>query len=231
MPEQDQSEWRQPSGGSQVASRTPYTVGLGVALLVNAAFIAAFAKLADELLENDLDRFDSTIASLVSQFAHPALTPFMRLVTWMGSVPVAGALAAAVAWGLWRRDGRTREALTLLASVAGAGVLDTVLKEAFARARPPGPWLAGAAGFSFPSGHSMVAFALYGYLAYLTWRGGHGPWRRLPLVAAFLALAVLVGVSRIYLGVHYPSDVLAGFAAGGAWATTCALIGHVGRRV
>ncbi|WP_264842768.1 phosphatase PAP2 family protein [Caldinitratiruptor microaerophilus] len=205
-------------------------MSLSMGLVLNGVFIAGFVKLAEELLENDLGRFDSAVTARVGQLAHPAVTSFMRLLTWLGSVPATAALTAILAWVLWHRHGRGREALTLLASVAGAAVLDTVLKETFGRARPPGPWLVRAGGFSFPSGHSMVAFALYGYLAYLTWHGRHRPWQRLPLAGALVAVAVLIGVSRIYLGVHYPSDVVAGFAAGGTWVTTCTLIGHPGLR-
>jgi undecaprenyl-diphosphatase len=106
-------------------------------------------------------------------------------------------------------------------AVAGNGVLNTTLKQVFERVRPVhDDGLVMAHGFSFPSGHSSGAVVLYGMLAYVLCRFVP-PRGHLPLVLAAVALAFSVGVSRVFLRVHFASDVLAGFASGTAWLVVC----------
>ena len=79
----------------------------------------------------------------------------------------------------------------------------------------------GADGFSFPSGHSMGSMTYYGFLIYLVLRSKRKPYSKLSLGILFCLVILLIGISRIYLGVHYPSDVLAGYMAGGVWLVIC----------
>ena len=119
--------------------------------------------------------------------------------------------------------------LLLLATVAGAEALDSVLKSLFQRARPEplGGWLGQA--YSFPSGHATVAAAFYLFLTYLVWRR-LGRVGRIAVVVGATLLVLLIGISRVYLEAHYPSDVLAGFATGFLWADYVLLGAHlVGR--
>jgi len=108
------------------------------------------------------------------------------------------------------------------ASQAGSALLNVALKEVFARARPDGadPALHGG-GWSFPSGHAMNTFVFCGMVAYLLVR--LSPWRAglAFRVALLFAWALAMGFSRLYLGVHYASDVVAGFLAGAAWVAVC----------
>lgn len=119
----------------------------------------------------------------------------------------------------------------LAVSLAGGWLLNTVLKEVFHRTRPDIEHLVAAGGYSFPSGHAMIATAFYGMLGYLIWlnlkRRDKPAWY--VMVLTFI-LVVAIGTSRIYLGVHFPSDVIAGFAAGGVWLVACVLaFGAAGR--
>lgn len=101
--------------------------------------------------------------------------------------------------------------------------LNSLIKGLIERERPAGPWLIEETGFSFPSGHAMVSIIFYGLIGYLVWvnvRSGRKAAWLVPVLT--VALIMCIGLSRIYLGVHYPSDVLAGFAAGGA-----GLIGYI----
>jgi len=143
--------------------------------------------------------------------AWPGLTAVVGVVTFFASLPflvVAGTLGPA--WLRWR--GRKREALEVFLAVAGASLFNQLLKAHYHRLRPSSA-LVAQAGLSFPSGHSMIGMALYGCMAWLLWRHGRHPaWAVLLLV-----WAVAIGLTRTYLHVHYPTDVVAGFAAGLLW--------------
>nr|WP_259372690.1 phosphatase PAP2 family protein [Schlegelella koreensis] len=112
-------------------------------------------------------------------------------------------------------------AWTWAVAFAGNGVLTRLLKAIFERARPEREHdLLGATGWSFPSGHSSGAVVICGMLAYLGLRWTRPAWH-LPIVLAATALAFTIGCSRVFLQVHYASDVLAGFALGAAWLAVC----------
>ncbi|WBA42123.1 phosphatase PAP2 family protein [Hymenobacter canadensis] len=143
--------------------------------------------------------------------AWPPVTNSALFVTFFASFPflvvAAVLLPAALRW-----QGRKREALEVFLAVAGASLFNQLLKTYFHRPRPATALLPQP-GLSFPSGHAMIGMALYGCLAWLLWRHG-----RHPAWAGLLVLwAVLIGFTRIYLQVHYATDVLAGFAAGLLW--------------
>lgn len=138
----------------------------------------------------------------------------MKVISFLGSAGMLIAIAFVALVYTHRRRNRYRlESLFLAFALTGIWIFNEVLKVCFQRPRPQILSWASATGYSFPSGHAMVAFTFYGLLGYFSWYfGGHkGRWY------AFLnlMLAMAIGLSRIYLGVHFPTDVLAGFAAGG----------------
>ena len=110
-----------------------------------------------------------------------------------------------------------------IAAVAGAGLLDVALKRVFHRPRPMwGLPLLTARGWSFPSGHAMGSLVAYGMLAYLLLRETHlGRHQRMLAIISAALLVLLIGLSRLYLGVHYFSDVIGGYAAGVVWLAAC----------
>jgi membrane protein DedA with SNARE-associated domain/membrane-associated phospholipid phosphatase len=191
---------------------------LTVGLLAAAGGLWAFGELAEDLLTGDpIVRFDLVLADYLHSLATPPLTTFFLVVTAFGSIEAVVLLGLGVAAFLALR----RRWLFLgswLAAVAGSAVLNQLLKGLFARPRPffEHPLLIESS-YSFPSGHAMESFVVYGMLAYFavlalrTWKAR--------VAAAFGAalLVMLIGFSRMYLGVHYFSDVLAGYAAGGVW--------------
>jgi undecaprenyl-diphosphatase len=134
----------------------------------------------------------------------------------MGSEAVWVFAAILLALFAWQR--RWGSALTLVVITGGTHLLNNVLKDYFHRTRPtpvlPGYFLAQQ--FSFPSGHAMFSMAFYFYVAYLSWQFVSGA-RRILVVLILAILVILIGVSRIYLGVHYLSDVIAGYLAGFLW--------------
>jgi membrane-associated phospholipid phosphatase len=191
-----------------------------VGLVAAGVLMLSLAEIHEEILEPDSVHMDGHIQNEVHEDATPGLTRVMFGLTWIGSpqalIP-AVPLLAALLW--WRR--LRRAAVLLLISTAGAGALTTLLKLHFRRVRPDLPWaFVHEPSFSFPSGHSVFAVVLYGTLMYLGLRHLRRMWERVAVVAAAGTLMFGIGYSRIYLGVHYPSDVAAGYFVGAVWLGT-----------
>jgi len=161
--------------------------------------------------------FDRSIIGFAQGKESPALTSVMKFFTDIGSGGPVVVITIAILLFLFFVLKHRRELLLFIFVLAGSEVLNVALKSVFHRERPTAHRLIAETGFSFPSGHSMGAFSLYGILAFLLWR--HIPiwWGRTLLLVFSCALILAIGVSRIYLGVHYPSDVLAGYLASGFW--------------
>jgi undecaprenyl-diphosphatase len=208
-----------------VAARLDRTSYLGLhltlGLLAIALVIWAFGALLDEILEQrGLVRWDTDVALRVHLAATPAGTRVAQLVSNVGS-PTSMAVAAALGVvALWRRHRLL--AVTWLAAVAGGLVIDALLKLAVRRVRPPyGTAYLHIDSFSFPSGHAMGATIGAGMLAYVLHQLLPGRARGVLLFLAAALVVVLVGGSRIYLGVHYPTDVAGGIVGGVAWIAVC----------
>jgi undecaprenyl-diphosphatase len=146
-----------------------------------------------------------------------------RAVTALGSgfvlVPVG---AGFVLWLLWQR--RPGDAVAVAVALVGATLFTDMVKDLIARPRPPDPVLGPAGGYSFPSGHTLNSTVTYGLVALYAWRSHLALAARRVAVAILAAIPFLVGLSRIALGVHYPSDVLGGWLAGMAVVFTVAAI-------
>ncbi|MFC4601699.1 phosphatase PAP2 family protein [Cohnella hongkongensis] len=161
--------------------------------------------------------FDSRMIGFIQGLETPAWTRAAEFASLIGSTAGVILLLVVFGAGLAAGLGHRKELLLLVFSVGGAAGLNSLLKNAFQRERPALHRLAEETGYSFPSGHSMAAFALYGAMAYLLWRHIASRAGRTALIAAAAVLVLSIGLSRIYLGVHYPSDVLAGYLASLVW--------------
>jgi membrane-associated phospholipid phosphatase len=208
------------------ASRTRLPPMLALALRVAAGFVvillgaAVFAELADGLgAQQDIGRADEAFTRALAASASPAVLRVFAALTRLGDPGTLSAICIGVAIALWLA-GRRRLAIAWALTVIGGGALNMVLKLVFARIRPVHDGIVPAEGFSFPSGHSSGAVVTYGMLAYLAMRLLPARWH-VPAAVAVAALAVTVGASRMFLRVHYPSDVLAGFALGAVWVAVC----------
>lgn len=191
----------------------------GAALLFLALLSALvlFGLLAEDVAEREAISFDLPLLFWLRGVSSPALDAAMRAVTELGSAwAVVPLLLAAV----WVQRRRRWAAIYLLAANAGAALLNVAAKHAFERIRPA-YWtpLVHETTFSFPSGHAMQTMALVTSLVLARRRREHLLW----LSAAGAAYVIAVGVSRSYLGVHYPSDVLAGWCAAFCWCHGLAL--------
>jgi len=193
-----------------------------IGLLVLAAGGWVFGALAQEVAEDDTG-LDNRIADELHEHATRPLTEFFEAVTTLGNGIVLAGVAAIAAYLLARRRYYAEAVLMVLAYV-GAEVLSYSLKLAFRRDRPffTDP-LATVSTYSFPSGHATVSVAVYGALCLVLVRRLTGPTRLVCLAAAVL-LVSLIGFSRLYLGVHFLSDVLAGFSVGLAWLALCVVV-------
>jgi len=153
----------------------------------------------------------------------PAGVDTFRVITFFGGPTVLFVLAVATSALLYRRRLR-REAVLLPLVVVGAELLNTILKLSFQRPRPEVAFV-HLETYSFPSGHAMMSAATYGALAYLAWRRVHTRRARALLLVGTAAWVALICFSRLYLGMHYLSDVLAGAAGGVFWlAVSVALL-------
>lgn len=185
--------------------------------------LAGFGALAHELREGEGFSFDVPLLEAAHALERAGFDRFFVVVAALGYqwgvVPFDAALVVALGWRRCMREG-------LFAGIAiiGSALLNLGAKPLFARDRP-GLWesIAPEGSYSFPSGHAMGSMTLACVLVLLCW------WTRLrwPVLAATIVFVALVGASRVYLGVHFPSDILAGWAAAVAW--TYAVYGLVFR--
>ncbi|WP_168058315.1 phosphatase PAP2 family protein [Candidatus Manganitrophus noduliformans] len=201
---------------------------IGLALILAALFL--FADLAEEIWSGDeIAFFDQALARALREHATPTALRVFSAITWLGNVSVLAALGIAV--GLLLVVLRRKFLLAgWMTALMGGGLLNVALKALFRRARPvlPSPFVTES-GWSFPSGHAMGALIAYGMLAYVLVILFNGRGRRWIVLTAAL-LVLLIGASRMYLGVHYFSDVIAGYVAGMAWLATCIAGAEIARR-
>lgn len=210
---------------------------LGAAMVVVVAGLG-FIAISGMVMEGDTQKLDEAIVQWFRQADDPALPlgpPWMREVgidiTALGSSAVLVLLVLAVSGFLWIHR-QPRLVALLLVSTAGGFALNALMKAVFARPRPSVvPHLREVFTPSFPSGHAALSAVVYLTIGVLLFEVVKGRTARLYCLAVAMAATGLVGLSRVYLGVHYPSDVLAGWATGIAWAGVCWLaVQYVGRR-
>lgn len=196
---------------------------LTVGLVVIALGLWAFGGLLEEVLDNaTLVQMDLAAARWIHSTTTPAGARLFVAITNIGSPPMMAAIALIGVLVTFVARHRLLAAAWAAAAVGGA-IVDYVLKTTIHRSRPEyaAAFLHGSS-YSFPSGHAMGSIIGYGFLAYaitltVRWAGSH---RRIVLAAAVL-MTLLIGISRVYLDVHYPSDVVGGWAAGLAWLAVC----------
>ncbi|MGE0153426.1 MAG: phosphatase PAP2 family protein [Reyranellaceae bacterium] len=197
-------------------------------LLLIAGSLWIFLEIADEVAEGEIEHIDRTIflafrnpADIADPLGPAWLEEAALEITALGSFAVLGLITlAALAWLLLLR--KTSAAVLVLASVLGGVLISSLLKTGFARPRPDlVPHADVVHTLSFPSGHAMSAAVVYLTLAALLARAQAHRRLKFYLIGVAMTLTLLIGISRVYLGVHWPSDVLAGWSVGSAWALMC----------
>ncbi|PSN19710.1 phosphatase PAP2 family protein [filamentous cyanobacterium CCP5] len=190
-------------------------IWLGICLLL----LLLLAHLSDEVLDQEAFVFDETILLSIHQWANPALDQIMLAITQLGNPSTVIPLACiSISWLYWRRQWQM--ALLFFTTCLGGAVLSTGLKLFFGKARPQlWPQLITETTYSFPSGHALGSMVLYGLIAYLV-ALRFSQWARWIYSAAVILIGA-IGFSRLYLGVHWPTDVLAGYSIGFLWLVVC----------
>ena len=194
-----------------------------LSLVIALASLFFFGWIAEEVLDQNTQQFDQAVRGYVHQFATPERTAFMRRATWLGSGVMLGGTLVIVSALLVLREKRLAGLMTI--AMVGAILLDQALKLSFKRPRPqPFFDIPPPHSYAFPSGHSLMSFCFYSMVGWMITRRLRERWQRVAVWCVVAAVIALVGLSRIYLGVHYPSDVLAGYAAAAVWMGTLELV-------
>ncbi len=194
------------------------TIGFVIALITGIVF----KLIADEVFETPgIQSLDVLAQNFVNAIYSPELTSVMIGITSFGDWGTVVSLSLVVLFVLFIRSSH-RRLYTFSSIMAGGCLLNLLLKSGFHRGRPDAMQLVIAHGYSFPSGHAMGSMLFFGGLAYVVFFSAqrHPVWRFLGILGCLIA-TLLIGFSRIYLGVHYLSDVVAGFVAGLFWIGIC----------
>jgi undecaprenyl-diphosphatase len=197
----------------------------GVFLLAGAAIAIAgtwaFAELASHVSTGRTLAFDDAVLRWIGARRAPSLDAVMLEVTSLGTASVVAMVVGVAALFLWLNKHKHSAILLIVATIGGV-LLNNLLKYGFERPRPDIiPWVAKATFYSFPSGHAMSATVVYSTVAYLAARLQRTFAARFSIMAIAALVILLICVSRLYLGVHYPSDVIAGVIIGLSWAAFC----------
>jgi len=177
-----------------------------------------FGWIAESVSHDRTARFDLSVRMRIHEYASPGLTKAMITISFLGGYGLA--IAAILAFVLFLLFRWRRATLWLVVTILGATVLDLSLKYAFHRARPTPFFVDLPSTYSFPSGHALYSFCFYGVLAGLLMGRTRSKRARILIWLSAAVLVSAIGLSRIYLGVHYPSDVIAGYLTAALWVST-----------
>lgn len=213
---------------ARITSRDRSELSILLVTLAVLALALVFVKLAGEVIEGDTQQFDEAVLSALRDPASPDVPigpRWLRIaaldITALGSATVLGLTVFAVC-GYLLMQGLTRYALFILLASSGGWLLNAMLKLLFNRSRPDVvPHLREVMTLSFPSGHAMTSAAVFLTLGALLMRISDRRLTRWYCMGVAMTATGLVGASRVYLGVHYPTDVLAGWLIGLSWALLC----------
>ncbi len=208
-----------------LSPHTRWLAVVPVTLTIAIASLILFAWLAQEMLASRIQQFDITVRSNIHQHATTWLTTSMEIVTNLGDLPVIMFGTIGLLLLFWHRGARDYVQLVLI-TMTGAGILDGVLKLAFHRIRPDPFFGTRPNTYSFPSGHALISLCFYGLIAGMLSLRLEKTWQRVTVWTVALFVIAAIGFSRIYLGVHWPSDVLAGYAAALLWMGAIRQLAH-----
>ena len=193
---------------------------LSIAFLISLLSLFGFGLMALLVSNHSIYHFDSTVINFIQGLESPVITSFMKIITFLGSSVFIILLSISILYFLYKVLNHRSELILFIAALIGSNILCVLLKLFFHRARPDLHRLIEISGYSFPSGHATNAMTVYGILTFILWRNIRTKSGRSLLIITSLIMILLIGISRIYLGVHFPSDVIAGYFTGGFWIST-----------
>lgn len=188
-----------------------------ITLLLLFSSIIVFVYAVNMVFVQKTTSFDENVFSYISQLVNPFRTSLMVFISFLGkhTFLIPANLVLLCYYLFIRKNNRITIRISALALTSLSIMF--MLKLSFQRSRPDIPLLEKVSGFSFPSGHALMSVTFYGLLIYIVWKEIKPRWLRLSIIVLLFLLILLIGISRIYLRVHYASDVIAGFAVGLAW--------------
>ena len=166
-----------------------------------------FLTITEDVFDNEIIKGDTIGYNIVSSLISDNLTPLVKMITWFGSATCL-ILLTVILFVIIKNK---KAGLLIGTNLVIITILNQTLKSLLQRPRPTGFRIINETGYSFPSGHSMISMAFYGFLIYLIYKNAKNKYLKLTLIIILFILIISIGLSRIYLGVHYTSDVLAGF--------------------
>ncbi len=206
----------------------PIVIGAIVTLILLIVFISLSVKIST--IDGGI-YFDQKIISSIHENINPVITKFMIVISFIGSAKFYFIITPFLIWYLVMKK-HWIELCALVMAILGSVLLNHLLKVSFERIRPYEYFLVEQGGFSFPSGHSMNTLSFYGMAAYLYLRNRRLDSRKVLIWLGTIIFIGLMGFSRVYLGVHWPTDIIGGYSAGLIWLYICILgVEAVHRRI
>jgi len=199
------------------------TIEIIVGVLSSLAMTVVFFRIFQEVLEKDTLYFDQQMANFIYIWRNPGLTKIMIFITNFGAQYMMVIFVLAVIFLIWRKH--KRDALSLVIILVMGVIINLSLKQVIQRPRPVISPLIAESSYSFPSGHAMNSSVFYLAMSFYVYHLTKRKKLSLLVTMGSIALIILIGLSRIYLGVHYPSDIVAGYVVGAWWLVTAILIG------
>ena len=205
----------------------PFYFLIFLAFLVFVIGINLFVELTEKVQGETIENFDESVTDYVTSFRTPDLNSFFQFVTDMGDFYAY--VIATVLTGLFFlfKLKNKKFILQLVGVVILSFLVNLALKEVFDRARPTLEHMVVVKTLSYPSGHAMSAMSFYGFLIYLIYKIKMSRWIRGLLTVILSLLILFIGLSRVYLGVHFPSDVVGGFIGGLIWVAFCVVLFNI----
>ncbi len=201
------------------------TLRLVLALVLFIVTLFVFVAIADEVVIKNRYSFDKNISDGIHSMVSPASTRVMQVITFFGSANfLFPAYIVLIVFYLLTKKRRLALDITMI-GLSSTGIL-FLLKDLFKRQRPLDPLISNVTGFSFPSGHSFSSFTFFGLLIYITWMSEIKKVWKIIIAILLFAVAACIAFSRVYLRVHFPSDVIAGFCLSLVWLMVSLWILH-----
>ena len=211
----------------QYNHKLPYIITIILALIIVVVGINVFVDLTTTLNSGLVARYDSAITKLVISFRSPELNKILQFITNLGDLYGYIVITTICSLLFYFKFKNWRYVVQLIFVIIISGLSNLALKEVVNRARPTAEHLVSVQTLSYPSGHAMSATAFYGFLIYLFYFLKINKWLKTSLIFLCSFLIVSIGISRIYLGVHFPSDIAGGMIAGTIWVMFCVLIFNI----
>lgn len=212
---------------NQKDSKWPYFLLILALLIVVVIGINIFIELTDTLTSKMLINYDSAITEYIISYRSPSLNKFMQFITNVGDIYGYLVIATVCTLLFYLKFKNWRYVTEMFIVLGLAALSNTALKKVINRARPDALHLVSVETLSYPSGHAMSAIAFYGFLIYLCFILIPEKWLKFGLIIFLGFLILAIGISRIYLGVHYPSDIAGGYIAGFIWVIFCIAVFNI----